>query len=416
MKVYFENYFEKYNAKDIKEMIKRAFEKYQSANSSFWVTSLSFYTILSLVPILAILFSLANWFGAEDYIIHQIDKVTPLKEETLDILTSFSNNLLSNARKGVMAGVGFVFLGWTFIQMFSLIEDSFNDIWHIKKARSIVRKISDYITFFIFVPLVFIVLNGAVIFLLSKVDGIHFLYLIIAKVFPLISLIVFFMSMYLVMPNTTVKVFPAFMASVITSIAFFIFQYIFILLQSSLINYNVIYGSFSVIFIFLIWIRVSWFIIILGVHITYLIQNANLDFNIDSANMNISFNSRLYVSFKILEEMVKRYLKKEKAANIDDFRKATKSSPFLIQSILDDFIKAGYVVSSDDYEEKVFVIAKNIDEISLIEMYNFSAQMGENVFALQDDIVEDGVEKLIVDKKFEGTLRNLGDLEDNGEK
>ena len=413
MKIYFDK---KLNSKDIKEMLKRAFEKYKSANSSFWVTSLSFYTILALVPILAILFSLAGWFGAEDYIVHQIDKVTPLKEETLDILTSFSNNLLNNARNGVLAGVGFIFLGWTFIQMFSFIEASFNAIWHVKKSRTIIRKISDYITFFIFVPLVFIVLNGAVIFLLSKLDGINFLYYIIAKIFPLVSLTVFFMSLYLVMPNTSVKAFPAFFASLITSIAFYIFQYTFILLQSSLINYNVIYGSFSVIFIFLIWIRVSWFIIILGVHISYLIQNANFDLNIDNGAVNISFNSRLYVTLKILEELVKRYLNKDVPASLDELRKVIKSSPFLIESVLEDLIKGTYIISSEDFGEKVYCISKNIDDISLNEIYNFTSNMGEEIFVLQDSIMYDEIEKLVIEKKFEGSLRSLANLGGNGEK
>ena len=413
MKIYFDK---KLNSKDIKEMLKRAFEKYKSANSSFWVTSLSFYTILALVPILAILFSLAGWFGAEDYIVHQIDKVTPLKEETLDILTSFSNNLLNNARNGVLAGVGFIFLGWTFIQMFSLIEASFNAIWHVKKSRTIIRKISDYITFFIFVPLVFIVLNGAVIFLLSKLDGINFLYYIIAKIFPLVSLTVFFMSLYLVMPNTSVKAFPAFFASLITSIAFYIFQYTFILLQSSLINYNVIYGSFSVIFIFLIWIRVSWFIIILGVHISYLIQNANFDLNIDNGAVNISFNSRLYVTLKILEELVKRYLNKDVPASLDELRKVIKSSPFLIESVLEDLIKGTYIISSEDFGEKVYCISKNIDDISLNEIYNFTSNMGEEIFVLRDSIMYDEIEKLVIEKKFEGSLRSLANLGGNSEK
>lgn len=413
MKIYFDK---KLNSKDIKEMLKRAFEKYKSANSSFWVTSLSFYTILALVPMLAILFSLAGWFGAEDYIVHQIDKVTPLKEETLDILTSFSNNLLNNARNGVLAGVGFVFLGWTFIQMFSLIEASFNDIWHVKNSRTIIRKISDYITFFIFVPLVFVVLNGAVIFLLSKLDGINFLYYIIAKIFPLVSLTVFFMSLYLVMPNTSVKAFPAFFASLITSIAFYIFQYTFILLQSSLINYNVIYGSFSVIFIFLIWIRVSWFIIILGVHISYLIQNANFDLNIDNGAVNISFNSRLYVTLKILEELVKRYLNKDVPASLDELRKVIKSSPFLIESVLEDLIKGTYIISSEDFGEKVYCISKNIDDISLNEIYNFTSNMGEEIFVLRDSIMDDEIEKLVIEKKFEGSLRSLANLGGNSEK
>ena len=152
MKNLFENFgSKKFNTKNLKMMLKRAYEKYQRANSSFWVTSLSFYTILAIIPILAILVSLGSWFGAEDYIINQIKDIAPLKGGTLELLTDFSNNLLMDARSGVLAGVGFIFLGWTFIQMFSFIEESFNEIWHIKKSRSLVRKISDlYIIFYFF--------------------------------------------------------------------------------------------------------------------------------------------------------------------------------------------------------------------------------------------------------------------------
>ena len=143
MKNLFENFsLKNFNTKNLKMMLKRAYEKYQRANSSFWVTSLSFYTILAIVPILAILVSLSSWFGAEDYIINQIKDIAPLRGGTLELLTDFSNNLLMDARSNVLAGVGFLFLGWTFIQMFSLIEASFNEIWHIKKSRSIIRKIS----------------------------------------------------------------------------------------------------------------------------------------------------------------------------------------------------------------------------------------------------------------------------------
>ena len=91
MKNLFENFgSKKFNTKNLKLMLKRAYEKYQSANSSFWVTSLSFYTILAIVPILAILVSLSSWFGAEDYIINQIKDIAPLKGGTLELLTDFS--------------------------------------------------------------------------------------------------------------------------------------------------------------------------------------------------------------------------------------------------------------------------------------------------------------------------------------
>ena len=399
MKNLFENFgSKKFNTKSLKLMLKRAYEKYQSANSSFWVTSLSFYTILAIVPILAILVSLSSWFGAEDYIINRIKNIAPLKGGTLELLTDFSNNLLMDARSNVLAGVGFLFLGWTFIQMFSLIEESFNEIWHIKKSRSLIRKISDYISFFIFLPLLFIILNSLILFLLSKIKDI----------FPLTSMTIFFMAIYLVMPNTMVKIIPAFIASIIVSITFLLFQYIFILLQFLLIGYNTVYGGFSVIFIFLIWVRISWFIVILGVHITYLIQNANFDINIENDSINISFNSKLYITFKVLEDIVKRYLNNQSPPNITDLRKVTTSSPFLIESILDDLIRGGYVVSSRDYSEKVFCIAKNIEEISLKEIYDFIANTGEEIYILQDGVISDSIEKMIIEKDYSRTLKSLG--------
>ena len=292
--------------------------------------------------------------------------------------------------------------------MFSLIEESFNEIWHIKKSRSLIRKISDYISFFIFLPLLFITLNGLILFLLSKIKEIVFLYYIVKNIFPLISMTIFFMALYLVMPNTMVKVLPAFIASVIVSIAFLLFQYIFILLQFLLIGYNTVYGGFSVIFIFLIWVRICWFIVILGVHITYLIQNANFDINIENDNINISFNSKLYITLKVLEEIIKRYLNNQSPPNMSDLRKVTTSSPFLIGNVLDDLIRGGYILSSRDYSEKVFCIAKNIEDISLKEIYDFIANTGEEIYILQDGKITDNIEKIIIDRDYSRTLKSLG--------
>ena len=365
-------------------------------------------TILAIVPILAILVSLSSWFGAEDYIINQIKDIAPLRGGTLELLTDFSNNLLMDARSNVLAGVGFLFLGWTFIQMFSLIEESFNEIWHIKKSRSLIRKISDYISFFIFLPLTFIILNGLILFLLSKIKEIVFLYYLVKNIFPLISMSIFFMAIYLVMPNTMVKIIPAFIASVIVSIAFLLFQYIFILLQFLLIGYNTVYGGFSVIFIFLIWVRICWFIVILGVHITYLIQNANFDINIENDNINISFNSKLYITFKVLEEIINRYLNNQSPPNMSDLRKVTTSSPFLIGNVLDDLIRGGYIISSRDYSEKIFCITKNIEKVSLKEIYDFVANTGEEIYILQDGKITDSIEKMIIEKDYNKTLKSLG--------
>ena len=146
----------------------------------------------------------------------------------------------------------------------------------------------------------------------------------------------------------------------------------------------------------------------MGVHISYLIQNANFDINIENDNINISFNSKLYITFKVLEEIIKRYLNNQSPPNMADLRKVTTSSPFLIENVLDDLIRGGYVLSSRDYSEKVFCIAKNIEEISLKEIYDFVANAGEEIYILQDGKVTDNIEKMIIEKDYNRMLKSLG--------
>lgn len=403
-----EKFFNLLTLENITEGLKRAYIKYKIANSNFWVTSLSFYTILALVPISAILFSLGSWFGAKDYILNQIADSTPLPKEIIEMISSFAENLLKDARGGVLAGIGFIFLGSTFIKMFSLIENSFNDIWHIKLPRTFIRKVSDYISFFIFLPLLFIVINGVLLFIMSKVEGISILYYILSKIIPYTSLLIFFGSLYLVMPNTNVKIVPALSAAFIISIIFSIFQFSFIRIQILINNYSVIYGSFSVIFIFLMWIRAFWFFTILGVHLSYLFQNINFDVNLESDAILVSFNSRLYISFKIFEIIVKRYINNESAVSFDELKKEIRSSTFLLETILDDLVKANYLLSGiGNNNERLYSLIKNIDEVKLKEIYDFTAANGEEIYILKDNS-SDKIENIIMKQEYTKTLRALG--------
>lgn len=403
------NFLKNFTAyESIGEALEKAYQKYKLANSTFWVTSLSFYTIMSLVPIFAILLSLGSWFGARDYFIDRINEFSPLKTEALDWLLVFSDNLLKSARNGFFAGVGFVFLGLTFIKMFSLIENSFNDIWHIKKPRSFVRKISDYIAFLIFIPLAFIVLNGAFIFLLSNLKGISILYAIVSKIIPLISVAVFFTLLYMVMPNTNVKFIPAFIAGFTTSVIFFIFQYIFIYIQFLIHTYNAIYGSFSVIFIFLLWIRIAWFMIILGVHLSYLLQNPSIDLLLDGGLSEVSFNTKFYITLKIIRELSKRYIEDREAPTADELKNIIKTSAYLVDSSLETLIKLNYIVVGENLKaEKIYVLIKNIDKHTINELLNDLLNLGEKIYNLENEEIDE-IEKIIFSKNYNITLRELG--------
>ena len=106
---------------NIINVVKKALENYRRANSKLWVTSLCFYTILSLVPIFAILFSLGSWLGINDYFLRKMIDYSPLNEESVELLVTFAQNFIENTRTGILAGLGFLILGWTLISMFSII-------------------------------------------------------------------------------------------------------------------------------------------------------------------------------------------------------------------------------------------------------------------------------------------------------
>lgn len=390
------------------DVLKKAYEKYKIANSSFWVVALSFNTIQALVPICAILFSLGSWFGAKDYIIEQLYSASGIDEHIITMIETFSDNLLNSARGGILAGLGFIFLGWTFIQMFSLIENSFNDIWHVKKSRTLIRKISDYISFFIFLPLVFLLINGTLIFVLNKVEDIGFLYQFISKIVPYISLLTFLSALYMIMPNTNVKIIPSTVAAFIISLIFYIFQYFFVHIQILINTYSKVYGSFSIVFIFLLWVRVFWFLIILGVHISYMLQNPSFDINLDSSILNINFYSKLYITLKILEEIAITYQNNLNPPTLDELKTKIGCSDFLIENMLDKLIESEYLAASfNNKEEKIYILIRNINNLNLKEIYEFTAKSGKEIYKLRDSELDE-IEKIIINKDYDRTLNTLG--------
>lgn len=350
---------------------KHALWKYKEAKSNLWVSSLCYYTVLSLVPVFALLFSIGTWMGLGEYLLKQIDSHSPLKGEAINHILVFSENLLTNARSGVLAGLGFLFLMWTLITMFSIIEKAFNDIWDIEVPRSFVRKISDYLTFFILLPALILISNASTILIKTRFLG---------GILPYFSVLLFFMALFMVMPNTEVKWLPAFIASLCTSIMFSIFQYVFIYLQVWINTYNKIYGSFSVIFIFLIWLRIAWVLIILGAHLSYFLQNRDIEVHVTgSSTDNLSFLGKYTLAISILEEMVVRYQLSEDVVTRAELVKKFQSS-IAVEEVLRILKKAHFVLEGqNEQQEKIYSLTKNIEKTKLAEVYLAVASHGKTV-------------------------------------
>lgn len=388
---------------NIIRVVKKALESYGRANSGLWVTSLCFYTILSLVPIFAILFSLGTWLGVADYFLVKLRDYSPLNEESINLLITFAQNFLENTRTGILAGIGFLFLGWTLISMFSIIEKAFNDIWRVEKSRMFLRKITDYISFFILFPTLLVISSGVVKIIADRVGLENIALSILIKLIPFLTLLFFFTTMYMLIPNTKVRFIPALIAAVFISLFFSGFQSLFILLQGMVNTYNKIYGSFSVIFIFLFWLKLMWFFIILGAHLCYFLQNRELHLFTKSVE-DVNFKIKEYTAVILMKELVERYLNSLTPLTINEIVKKYGIPYEVIKYILNVFIENELVGEVGEKDDKSYVIIKNVDGISFKTVFKSLENFGERINIENSEEIEKLLE-CVRDKNFKFSFK-----------
>ena len=207
------------------------FTKDRMANKA---SALTYSTLLAIVPILAILFAVARGFGFNNLMEHQFRNGFGGNTETTEAILSFVDSYLSQTKGGVFIGIGLVMLLWTVINLVSNIEITFNRIWEVKKARSMYRKITDYFSMFLLMPILIVVSGGLSIFMstmLKQMDDFVLLAPIMKfmiRLIPFVLTWLMFTGLYIFMPNTKVKFKHALIAGVLAGTAYQAFQYLYI--------------------------------------------------------------------------------------------------------------------------------------------------------------------------------------------
>jgi membrane protein len=177
-------------------------------------SALTFYSLLSVVPMLAMAFGVAKGFGFERNLEKQLLDGFPDQQEVISRIIAFSRALLENTQGGLIAGIGVAVLFWTVIKVLSNIENSFNDIWGIKKARTFQRKFGDYLSIMLVAPILLVMSSSATIMIttqvhlitqeISIVGGFGPILFSVLKVLPLGVVWLLFTFLYVFMPNTRV--------------------------------------------------------------------------------------------------------------------------------------------------------------------------------------------------------------------
>lgn len=279
-------------------------------------TALTFYSLMSLVPVIALLFGIAKGFGLEGMLNDILrEKLAPYPEVSAQII-SFSDSLLGRTGGGLMAGVGVAALFWSVVKVFSNIERSFNAIWQIDTPRAWVRKFSDYLSLMLIAPVVLILSSSANLYLRTMlnagVDDAQLVHLaktgmlLALRALPYVLVPLLFALLYLLMPNTKVKFSAALVAGAVAGVGFVGLQWGYLYFQFGMSSYNAIYGSFAAFPLFLIWMQLSWMIVLLGAEISFAVQNVKL-FEYEKETRNLSVRRTKELSLLLLHTLVVRF-------------------------------------------------------------------------------------------------------------
>ena len=317
---------------------------------------LTYFSLLNVVPVVAVAFAMAKGFGLEKLIEKQILQMAEKANWQADITTqiiSFSHNLLDQAKGGLIAGVGAVLLLWTVISILGKIEESLNEIWEVKKSRTLVRKFGDYIAMMVFAPVLMIVSSSATVLVASQVKVIvnkiavlgvfSKVIFLLLNLLPYASIWVLLTMLYLVMPNTKIPIRSAILGGVAAGTIAQIVQWIYIKFQIGVASYGAIYGSFAALPLFLGMLQTSWMIVLFGAEIAYAFEHCET-FGFHPDYSRISVSSKKLLALRIFHLLTKKFSLGEKPLSANQIANALEIPVRLVRQLLQELSEVGLVV------------------------------------------------------------------------
>lgn len=329
-----------------------SFREFTNDICSLRASALTFYTLLSIIPVFAMAFGIAKGFGLQNLIERQIVIQLKGQEEVAKWIISFAYSFLENTQGGIVAGIGVIVLFWTIIRVLNSIETSFNAIWKTNSQRSTVRKITDYLSIMLIAPIFFIIASSVTVFISREVNTVIGKVSVLSqfgtaiqfslRLLPYLMTWLLFCFIYMVMPNTRVKLTAALFAGIVAGTAFQEFQYFYINFQIGVSKYNAIYGSFAALPLFLVWLQTSWLILLYGAEISYAYQNVEMyEFEQDCANISYAQKKMMLLSVAYL--IVKQFTDNSRSCSIKNMSDQLDIPIILVRELVRELVESGIV-------------------------------------------------------------------------
>ena len=353
-------------------------------------SALTYYTLLSIVPILAVIVGVGKGFDVQYYVENQFIKIFPGQEDVLKQTFDLVDSYLQQITGGWFVGIGIIVLFWSVLNVFSQIENAFNDIWEVKKSRSTVRRFTDYFSMTLVVPILLVVSNGISIYINSNISDLYFsdviapVWGVFLKFLPFIINMGLFVLIYMIFPNTKVRFDCALFGGIVAGILFQVFQSLYINGQIWVSRYNAIYGSFAALPLLLLWLQLSWIIILYGAKLSFAAQNVrNYEFESDIKLITPRYQNFLYIL--ISSVIVKRFADNQEPFSRQKIALEYKIPIQLVNRTIDKLIEANIIsemLSQKVMDEKVYQPAMDINKLTVAFLFDKIDTFGSENFKI----------------------------------
>ncbi|MCK5825949.1 MAG: YihY family inner membrane protein [Desulfuromusa sp.] len=349
--------------------------------------ALTYYTMLSLVPLLALTFTLLKAFGVQNLLQPLIiEKLNVGDGQVADVVLSYINNTQVTR----LGAVGLIFLIIAVVSLLTNVEKSFNYVWGVKSVRPILRRFADYLSVIFVGPLLIIsaismtstLTSNSLVQKLLEMQMVGNLILLLFKVTPFVFMWLAFTGLYVFMSNIKVEWRAAFVGGVVGGTLWQIAQVGYVHFQVGVGRYNAIYGTMAALPIFMVWLYLSWVIVLFGLGVCYAKQNLRTSGR-DLRGSEVSRNSFEQIALALLVTLADRFASGEPPVSHEQLAKYLFIPPRLCRGIINLLLKVGFVTEISTLTgHRQYQLGRSAEDLSVAEIIRKMGDCGKEALHL----------------------------------
>jgi membrane protein len=364
-----------------------------------WAASLTYVTLLAIVPFLAVIFSIFKAVGGLEGLQKKVEPfiLQNLAIGSQDMVRDQIHSFVININAGAIGAVGGVVLFVTVITTMMKIERSLNEIWGIDKSRPFFQQLSVYLTLLVIGPILLglslslttaIQANSFLIFIQNEIPQAAGLIKLFFRLLPVFFTVIVFTTMYAIMPNTRVSIKSALIGGIMGGSVWELAKIGYTIYQAKSTNYSAIYGSLAAIPFFLLWIYISWVIVLFGAQIAHANENTHFYEWDGSGQRKLTYRIKQFIGVWLMIHICRNFDEGHPPLTMEVLNKISPVSMNWVNQVLGELNDGGLIVEATDRKTLTgFSPERPLQKIRLADIYNALAEQssGEMTFSRDEE-------------------------------